>query len=163
MLAFLCGVMEYAADGGEGWRERIRLWIQDTLNHRVYDPVVEARRLFTPTELRELPAWKTSDTDRYRRLIRNAINHDLDVMTRQADYVICFWDEAAARGGGAQAELTVAYRKGIRVYMVTEMPTSEISGWVLACTDRVFADFNELKTFLAATYGKDPRKTALWK
>ena len=163
MLAFLCGAMEYATDGGEGWRERIRLWIQDNLNHRVYDPVIEARRLFSAEERRELPAWKTSDIERYRRVIRTAINHDLDVMTRQADYVICFWDEAAARGGGTQAELTTAYRKGIRVYMVCEMPSSEISGWILACTDRVFADFNELKTFLSTTYGKDARQQALWK
>jgi len=85
------------------------------------------------------------------------------VMTRQADYVICLWDEAAARGGGTQAELTAAYRKGIRVYMVTEMPSSEVSGWILACTDRIFSSFDELKPFLAATYGKDARQQALWK
>ena len=163
MLAFLCGAMEYASDGGANWRERIRLWIQESLNHRVYDPVIEAQRLFSAEELRSLPEWKTSDTERYRRVMRIAINHDLDVMTRQADYVVCLWDEAAARGGGTQAELTTAYRKGIRVYVVTEMPANEISGWVLACTDRLFTDFNELKTFLAATYGKDARQQALWK
>ncbi len=163
MLAFLCGAMEYASDGGATWRERVRLWIQDSLNHRVYDPVVEAQRLFSAEELRDLPAWKTSDPERYRRTIRIAINHDLDMMTRQADYVVCLWDEAAARGGGTQAELTTAYRKGIRVYMVTEIPAAEISGWVLACTDRLFPNFEELKTFLASTYGKDARQQALWK
>ena len=163
MLAFLCGAMEYASDGGATWRERIRLWIQENLNHRVYDPVVDAQRLFSAEELTGLPAWKTSDLERYRRAIRIAINHDLDVMTRQADYVICLWDEAAARGGGTQAELTTAYRKGIPVYMMTEMPASDISGWILACTDRVFANFDEIKPFLAATYGKDARQQALWK
>ena len=139
------------------------MWIQENLNHRVYDPVIEAQRLFSAEELAGLPAWKTSDTERYRRTIRIAINHDLDVMTRQADYVLCLWDEAAARGGGSQAELTTAYRKGIRVYMVTEMVASDISGWVLACTDRVFSSFEELKPFLASTYGKDARQQALWK
>jgi hypothetical protein len=163
MLAFLCGAMEYASDGGATWRERIRLWIQENLNHRVYDPVAEAQRLFSAEELRELPAWKTSDPERYRRTIRIAINHDLDMMTRQADYVICLWDEDAARGGGTQAELTTAYRKGIRVYMVTEMPASEISGWILACTDRAFSSFEELKSFLGSAYGKDARQQALWK
>jgi len=163
MLAFLCGGMEYATDGGEAWRERIRLWLQDSLNHRVYDAVVEARRLFSAAELRGLPEWKTSDPERYRRVIRTAINRDLDVMARQADYVICLWDEAAARGGGTQAELTAAYRKGIRVYMVSEMPPGEISGWILACTDKIFASFKELKSFLTATYGKDARQQALWR
>ena len=163
MLAFLCGAMEYATDGGAAWRERVRLWIQENLNHRVYDPVVEAQRLFTAEDLGGLPAWKNSDPERYRRAIRIAINHDLDVMARQADYVVCLWDEAAARGGGSQAELTAAYRKGIPVYMVTEIPAAEISGWILACTDRLFGNFEELKTFLASTYGKDARQQALWK
>lgn len=155
--------MEYASDGGATWRERMRLWIQEILNHRVYDPVTEAQRLFSAEELRDLPQWKASDPERYRRTIRIAINHDLDMMTRQADYVVCLWDEAAARGGGTQAELTTAYRKGIRVYVVTEMPASEISGWILACTDRIFPTFDELKSFLVTTYTKDPRQQALWK
>ena len=163
MLAFLCGAMEYASDGGAAWRERIRLWIQENLNHRVYDPVIEAQRLFSAEELRGLPDWKVSDPERYRRVIRIAINHDLDVMTRQADYVVCLWDEAAARGGGTQAELTAAYRKGIPVYMLTEMDGGDISGWVLACTDKIFANLEELKSFIAATYIRDARQQALWK
>ena len=47
--------------------------------------------------------------------------------------------------------------------MVTEMPASEISGWILACTDRTFSSLEELKSFLASTYGKDARQQALWK
>jgi hypothetical protein len=43
------------------------------------------------------------------------------------------------------------------------MPPGEISGWVLACTDKVFASFEELKSFLTATYGKDARQQALWR
>jgi hypothetical protein len=163
MLAFLCGGMEYAADGGRAWRERIRLWLQDTLNHRVYDPTIEAQRLFSGEELRDLPSWKTADPERFRRAMRIVINHDLDVMARQADYVLCLWDEAAARGGGTQAELTTAYRKGIPVYLVTEMSTEEISGWILGCADRVFASFDELKPFLASTYGQEASQRALWR
>ena len=73
MLAFLCGGMEYAADGGRVWRERIRLWLQDTLNHRVYDPTIEAQRLFSAEELRDLPSWKTADPERFRRALLLAV------------------------------------------------------------------------------------------
>ena len=162
MLAFLCGAMEYAPDGGREWRERMRVWLLDKLNHRVYDPTLEAHRLLNDEELQNLSGWKTSDLERYRKALRIVINHDLDVMASQADYVVCFWDEAAARGGGTQAELTAAYRKGIPVYFVTAMPVEQISGWVLACTDKVFPSFDELKAFLAATYGKDARQRVLW-
>ena len=141
----------------------MRLWLQETLNHRVYDPTIEAERLFSAEELRDLPGWKSSDPERFRRAMRIVINHDLDVMARQADYVVCLWDEAAARGGGTQAELTAAYRKGIPVYLVAEGSAEEISGWILGCVDRVFADFEELKSYLTSTYGQEAYQRALWK
>ena len=161
MLAFLCGGMEYAPDGGRQWRQRIRLWLQDTLNHRVYDPTQEATRILSQEELRGLADWKGSDAERYRSVVRHIINHDLEVMENQADYVVCYWDEAAARGGGTQAELTAAYRKGIPVYLVTEMPPDQISGWILGCADKIFRSFDELKPFLRAHCG-EARQRALW-
>ena len=153
--------MEYAPDGGQRWREDIRLWLRDHLNHLAYDPTQEARRLLSLEELRSLPAWKTRDLERYRKALRIVIKRDLDVMANQADYVVCYWDEAAARGGGTQAELTAAYRKGVPVYLVTDMPQGEVSGWVLACTDRIFSNFEELKSFLKATYENEPRREAV--
>ncbi len=162
MMAFLCGGMEYAADGGREWRERIRSWLQEKLNHRVYDPCVESRRIFTREEQECLPTWKLTDLDRYHKAMHIIINHDLNVMASQADYVICFWDEDAARGGGTQAELTAAYRKGIPVYFVTALPVEKVSGWVVGCTSRIFSTFDELKSFLTATYGSEVRQRALW-
>jgi hypothetical protein len=162
MLAFLCGGMEFAPEGGREWRERMRHWIEDNLNHSVYDPPQEARRLLSEDELQGLSAWKATDLERYRKVMRLIINHDLGVMANRADYVVCCWDEAAARGGGTQAELTAAYRKGIPVYFVTSMPVEEVSGWVVGCTTKTFSGFDELKTFLAATYGKEARQRAFW-
>jgi hypothetical protein len=162
MLAFLCGGMEFSPDGGRQWRERIRLWLQENLNHRVYDPTVETRRVLNEEEAKNFRRWKLTDLDRFRRVMRIVINHDVDVMTNQADYVVCLWDAAAIEGGGTHAELTSAYRKGIPVYMVAEMPVEEISGWVIACSTRIFPDFNELKSYLAATYGKEAQQRALW-
>jgi len=162
MLAFLCGGMEFSPDGGRQWRERIRLWLQENLNHRVYDPTVETRRILNDEEAKNYREWKLTDLDRFRKVMRIVINHDVDVMTNQADYVVCLWDEAAKEGGGTHAELTAAYRKGIPVYMVAEMPVEEISGWVVACSTKIFSGFNELKSYLAATYGKEAQQRALW-
>lgn len=161
MLAFLCGGMEYAPEGGREWRERMRLWIQENLNHRVYDPTEEARRILSEEELRNLRRWKTSDLERYRQVMQFIINHDLNVMANQADYVVCYWDEAAARGGGTQGELTAAFRKGIPVYLVTDWPPEKIGGWVLGCVDRIFPAFEELKQFLTATCEKEARPRPL--
>jgi len=162
MLAFLCGGMEFSPDGGRQWRNQMRLWLQENLNHSVYDPTEEARRLLGSEELRQLSTWKTSDLERLRRAMHIIINHDLDVMANRADYVLCYWDEAAARGGGTQAELTAAYRKGIPIYLVGAMPVEQISAWVLGCTDKVFPTFEALRSFLMTTYGKGARQRALW-
>src|SRR5690348_15589537 len=98
MLAFLCGGMESAPDGGGQWRQRVRLWIQENLNHRVYDPAAEVRRVLSAEELTSLPNWKLTDLERFRKAMRIVINHDMDMIARQADYVVCLWDEAAATG-----------------------------------------------------------------
>ncbi len=162
MLAFLCGGMENAPDGGRAWRERMRAWIQNSFNHRVYDPTQEAERILSEEQLKHLADWKTTDVERYRKVMRFIINHDLDVMANQADYVVCHWDEAAARGGGTQAELTSAYRKGIPVYLVTEMPAEQVSGWVVGCADKIFSSFDDLRAFLAQTYGNQARQEEFW-
>jgi hypothetical protein len=162
MLAFLCGGMEFAPDSGREWRAKLRQWLEEYLNHTAYDPVVEATRLMNRDELRDFRGWKATDLDRYRKAMRYIINHDLDVMRNRTDYVICNWDQAAARGGGSQAELTAAYRKGLPVYLVAEMPVEEISGWVVGCTTKIFSSFDELKTFLVATYGQEARQRAFW-
>jgi nucleoside 2-deoxyribosyltransferase len=154
--------MENAPDGGRAWRERMRAWIQNSFNHRVYDPTQEAQRILSEEELGNLAGWKSTDVERYRKVMRFIINHDLDVMASQADYVVCYWDEAAARGGGTQAELTAAYRKGIPVYLVTEMPAEEVSGWVVGCADKIFSSFDGLKAFLSEIYGNQARQEALW-
>ena len=158
MLAFLCGGMEYATDGGSQWRERMRVWIQENLNHRVFDPTEEAKRILSEEELSNLPEWKRSEVERFRKVMRFIINYDLNAITSQADYMVCYWDEAAARGGGTQAELTAAFRKGIPIYLVTELPVLEISGWVVGCADKIFATLDELRQFLAATYRKEAQQ-----
>jgi hypothetical protein len=162
MMVFLCGAMEFAPDGGRDWREKMRRWLEENVNHTVYDPNVEARRLMSEEDLRGLPGWKTTDLERFRKAMRFIINHDLDVMRNRTDYVICFWDAAAARGGGTHAELTAAYRKGLPVYLVSEIPVEQISGWVVGCTSKIFSGFDELKSFLSATYGKEARQRAFW-
>jgi hypothetical protein len=68
--------------------------------------------------------------------------------------VVAFWDGAAARGGGTAAEITLAFRRGRPVYLVLGMPREDASGWVMACAEEVFEDFEGLCRSLAATKDK---------
>jgi nucleoside 2-deoxyribosyltransferase len=163
MLAYLCGPIEFASDRGKLWRQKLKPFLRQELGHRVYDPAEDEKKNLTNEEAAHFREWKTSDPDRYRRVVRKIIQFDLDLIENVADYLICHLDEAAVNGtvltGGTSAEVTVAYRKAIPVYLVTPLPPDQLSGWLWACADRVFPSVEELKRFLLERYH---RQAHLW-
>ena len=151
MLAYLSGSIEYSPDYGKSWRADITPFVHD-LGHDVYDPALDEKKNLDDSEVREFRKWKVSDLPRFQRTVRKIIAWDLDWIENKSDYVICFWDDAAARGAGTQGELTYAHRLGIPVYLVVGMPQDKVSGWILGCATEVFGSFAELKTFLQSRY-----------
>ncbi len=147
MLAYLSGSIEYAADFGKSWRAEITPFLR-SLGHEVYDPAADEKKNLTDEEVREFRRWKTSDLPRFQATVRKIITWDLDWIEKRSDYLICYWDAAAARGAGTQGELTLAYRAGIPVYIVAGMPLDQVSGWMLGCASGVFTDFDQLRGFL---------------
>ena len=164
MLVYLCGPIEFASDGGKLWRRKLTPFLRDELGHRVYDPAEDEKKNLTEEEMAHFREWKSADLDRFRRVVRKIIQYDLDLIENKADYLICYWESGAAASGsgGTPAELTVAFRKGIPVYLVSEAPPEQVSGWMLACADHVFRSVEELKKFLTERYARE-RQTQLWK
>lgn len=162
MLAYLCGPIEFADGGGKLWRQKLTPFIRDQLGHRVYDPAQDEKKNLTDEEMAHFREWKLTDLERFRRVVRKIIHFDLDLIENKADYVVCFWGDASALSGGTPAELTVAYRKGIPVYLVTPLPHEQISGWMLACSDQIFSSIDDLKSFLSSRFGRE-KQTQLWK
>jgi len=162
MLAYLCGPIEFADGGGKLWRQKLAPFLRDHLGHRVYDPAQDEKKNLTEEETAHFREWKLTDLERFRRVVRKIIHFDLDLIENQADYLICFWAEARAQSGGTSAELTMAYRKGIPIYMVTPLPLDQISGWMLACTDQVFTSIEDLKAFLNTRFARE-KQSQLWK
>ncbi len=162
MLAYLCGPIEFAEDGGRLWRRKLAPFLRDQLGHRVYDPAEDERKNLTEEEAAHFREWKTTDLDRFRRTVRKIIAFDLDLIENKADYVICFWPSENAHSGGTSAELTVAHRKGIPVYLVTPIAVDQVSGWMLACSDQLFTSIEGLKEFLVARFARE-KQTLLWK
>lgn len=162
MLAYLCGPIEFADGGGKLWRQKLAPFLRDQLGHRVYDPAEDEKKNLSDEEVAHFRAWKNTDLDRFRRVVRKIIHFDLDLVENQADYVVCYWGDANAQSGGTSAELTLAYRKGIPVYLVSPLSRNQISGWMLACADQVFSSIEELKIFLNRRYGRE-KQTRFWK
>lgn len=155
MLAYLCGPIEFADGGGKLWRRRLTPFLREQLGHRVYDPAEDEKKNLTEEEAVRFREWKATDPVRFRHVVRKIIQFDLDLIENRADYLICYWDDAAGRSGGTSAEMTGAFRKGIPVYLVTPAPLEQVSGWMLGCADQVFASIEELKEFLLARYCRE--------
>jgi hypothetical protein len=90
MLAYLCGPIEFAADGGKMWRRKLTPFLHNELGHRVYDPAEDQKKSLTDEEAAHFREWKQTDTERFRRVVRKIIQYDLDIIENKADYVICY-------------------------------------------------------------------------
>lgn len=162
MLGYLCGPLDSTEDAGKLWRRKLTPFLRDQLGHRVYDPAEGPPKALSDEENANLLEWKRTDLDRFRRALRKIIAFNLDLLEHKADYLICYWSAGEAQGGGAPAEMTVAYRKGIPVYLVTPLAVSEINIWVLGCSDQVFGSIEQLKDFMTSRFSRE-KQTQLWK
>jgi hypothetical protein len=151
MLAYLSGSIEYSPDHGKTWRAALTPFLR-SLGHDVYDPAEDEKKNLTEVERREFRGWKHSDLPRFQQTIRKIIAYDLDWIEHRSDYIVAYWDEYASRGAGSQAELSLAHRRGIPVYLVTELPLGSVSGWILGCASEVFTSFEELREFMSARH-----------
>ncbi|MGA2622387.1 MAG: hypothetical protein ABSF91_00900 [Bacteroidota bacterium] len=148
---YLSGGMEYADGEGAQWRNDLQPWLENTLGQSVFNPNVESNRFFSrkypSIDFRKL---KTQDLPLYREIARQLVDLDCKEIAERSNYVICYWDEGAAKGAGTKGELTMAKFFGKPVYLVTSFPLDELPGWVLGCVTKTFPDFDELKSFLSS-------------
>ena len=151
-LAYLAGAIENAPDGGRYWREEISHFLQQELEHAVFNPCLEENHLLTAEEFRKFRQWKTSDLARFREVVHRIIRNDITNLLERVDYIVCLWDQHVLNGGGTQGELTMAFWNQVPVYMVTSIPLAEISSWIIGCTSEIFQDFNALQVFLRSHF-----------
>jgi hypothetical protein len=145
--------MEHARDFGSGWRLRLQKWIEVELGHRVFNPsTVSEQYLKKHSPGISQKRLKRTNLKKFQQLVSTLMQLDCEEIARRTDYVVCLWDESAQKGAGTKGELTMAKYFGRPVYVVTAMKPTEIPGWILACTTRLFSDFEELKVFLKRKY-----------
>ncbi|MEE2877091.1 MAG: hypothetical protein VX822_04880 [Candidatus Neomarinimicrobiota bacterium] len=153
MRAYLSGGMENAPELGRAWREELTTWLSDALGHSVFNPVEVQHKVLTDDEFDNFRDWRFDERDRFKTTVRKFIEGDLHAIETEIDYIICFWDSSVLKGGGTHGEVTTAYRLGIPVYLVIDIPFEDVSSWILGCSTREFDNFHSLKLFLLEKYG----------
>jgi len=155
MRAYLSGAMEFANDEGAGWRSDITKWLDVQLNHSVYNPVLESQSLVEKYNAKNYRKWKIPQPQKYANFIRHCVNQDIDSVRNKVDYIICLWDENVLKGAGTHAEVTLGYECQKQVYLINKLPEAELSGWIMACSSKIFSDFEQLKNYLLEQYLRD--------
>jgi hypothetical protein len=59
------------------------------------------------------------------------------------------------KGAGTHAEVTLGYECQKQVYLINKLPEAELSGWIMACSSKIFSDFEQLKNYLLQQYLRD--------
>jgi hypothetical protein len=154
---YLAGAMEFALDGGTGWRADLRVWLHERLGHQALDPTILEHDQLTDAERLTIPTLKRErDFDSIRRLANRIVHYDAALVLQQADYVICHWNEATQRGCGTAGELTLAAVARKPVHLLLDYPADQVSTWLVGCTTTIHHDWEELKSNLLTIYGPRP-------
>ena len=95
---------------------------------------------------------KRSNPDKYKKLIREIINIDIEAVVNNSDYLIVNWNKSVFRGGGTHGEITLAYFLKKPIYLVNNVPFDDLSSWIFSCSTEVFDSFKDLKTHLIKKY-----------
>ena len=155
MIAYLSGAMENAKNEGSAWRNEMTIWLKDELNHSVIDPVIDTAKFVGKTDLQNYRDWKTSDPNRFKEFVRQAIDNDLDSVINKSDYIICLWNNEVLSGGGTHGEVTMAYYFNKPIYLINQLNVpNQISGWIMSCATEIFKDFKSIQKRLIEIYGE---------
>ena len=169
---YLAGGMEASNNLGADWREKITPVIEN-LGLEVLNPVK-----FEPAQLKGLRPRNLPDTvtgangkqikvshwhdlkyatephfyKRFLTYMRRIIKYDIGIVCKEADYVVCYWNDTASKGAGTHGELTYSFMENKPVYCVA---TKEMPAWAKACCTEIFESFDRLNNFLADEFGED--------
>ena len=152
MKVYLSGAMEFAEDEGADWRNKMTLWLKKNINHTSFDPVINSAKLIENENAQNYRKWKISNIDRYSNFIRTCVRQDIHIVKNEIDYLICLWDKNVLKGAGTHAEVTIAFDSNKPVYLVNKLSKKDLSGWIMACSTKIFNDFDSLKLFLLKKY-----------
>ena len=109
MIAYLSGPIENAENDGADWRFSMTHWLEDELNHSVFNPVEATRDIKTGITNDEFREMKKTEPGNYKKLIRKIIDIDIKAVVENSDYLIVNWDKSVFKGGGTHGEVTLAY------------------------------------------------------
>lgn len=141
---YLSGPIEFAKDGGVGWREVASKFLRSK-GFEVFNPIESSIQLLNShsissvQEYNDLKKAATSDLssrNKYIQATRSFIDFDLKEL-KSSDLVLAILDKTVS--GGTSGELTISRDLGIPVIaLAQEEDFLSMSAWTFSCANEIF-------------------------
>lgn len=147
---YLSGGMQHAADLGSGWRAVC----SEVLRSMGFFPLDIAELDIAYTEKHgQLYRFLSDDEilERKSNIRKHFIDTDINLIRNDTDAIIVLYDESVRKGAGTTSEVHEAFMLDIPVFLVNGYKKlDEVPGWMQAETTKIFNEWDELYTYLAA-------------
>ncbi len=146
---YLSGGMQFSPDLGGKWRELCA----QRLTEMKYFPIdITALDKAYTAEHGEL--YLMTDKKNHLQYRSNMRKHfiytDIQLIEKDSDAIIVYYDESVRRGAGTISECQVAFNNDIPIFLVSayEDWANEVPGWLLGLTTKFFLSFEDLYNYL---------------
>lgn len=159
---YLSGGMQFAANLGAAWRvtasEKLKEMRYFPLDITDLDVAYNKAhtKITVPEATLERPQLTAEEVLFYKATMRkHFVKTDLDLIEKNSDALIVYYDESARRGAGTVSEAQAAFNLGIPIFLVCEYPSEaemfkNVSGWLIALATKHFLNFDDLYAYLDA-------------
>lgn len=152
---YLSGGMEHAEDLGAAWREKTSSELRSMgyfpLDITALDKKYQAKYGDVYHLNMDKGGDELSTLQRKANIRKHFIHADLQLIVNDSDALIVYYDESVRRGAGTISECQIAYTNDIPVFIVSKWDDweTEIPGWLLALSTKVFTNFEDLYKYLS--------------
>lgn len=148
---YLSGGMQKSPDLGAAWRERLSI---DLKQHGYFPLDITALDRAYMEQHGKLYTFFDEDDELRRKanIRKHFVYTDLELIIKDTDAVVLYYDESVRLGAGTISEAQVAFLHDIPVFIVCKWENweEELPGWLFALSTRVFTTFDDCVDYLAS-------------
>lgn len=147
---YLSGGMQKAVAMGAYWREKVA----NELKLHGYFPLdITALDKAYSKNHGKLYESKKGDDPMWRKanIRKHFVYTDIELIRKDTDAVILYYDESVRLGAGTISEAQVAFLHDIPLFIVCKWPDweEELPGWLFALSTKVFTSFEDCISYMA--------------
>ena len=148
---YLSGGMQFAEDLGGAWREECA----KTLRKLAFYPldITALDKEYTKLHGDLYHSYENADKHLLQiksNLRKHFIYTDCELIEKDSDAVVLYYDESVRKGAGTLGEAQITYTLGLPLFIVNSFKDiNEVPEWLIGLSTKIFNTFDELYEYLS--------------